>query len=90
VIGDYIAGPSHVLPTGGTAKYFSPLSASTFIKSTQIISFNRDALWRSREHVQKLTDMEGLMLHKISLEARFVDKDSQKAKDNEKQPASHD
>lgn len=74
VVGDYIAGPSHVLPTGGTARYFSPLSASTFIKSTQIISFTKDALAKSRDHVQKLTDMEGLLLHKISLEARFVDK----------------
>lgn len=82
VIGDYIAGPSHVLPTGGTAKYFSPLSASTFIKSTQIISFNRDALAKSREYVQKLTDMEGLVLHKISMEARFVDKTEKETHEN--------
>ncbi len=74
VVGDYIAGPSHVRPTGGTAKYYSPLSASTFIKSSQIISYTRDALFKAREHVQKLTDMEGLMLHKISMEARFIDK----------------
>lgn len=77
VIGDYIAGPSHVLPTGGTARYFSPLSASTFIKSSQIISYSKDALAGTREHVQKLTDMEGLLLHKISLEARFVEKTKQ-------------
>ncbi len=73
VIGDYIAGPSHVLPTGGTARYFSPLSASTFVKSSQIIEYTREALMKTREHVQKITDMEGLVLHRISLEARFVE-----------------
>ncbi len=74
VIGDYIAGPSHVLPTGGTARYYSPLSASTFIKSSQVISYSKEALEKSREFVQKLTEMEGLVLHRISLEARFVAK----------------
>ncbi len=74
VIGDYIAGPSHVLPTGGTARYFSPLSATTFIKSSQIIEYTKDALMAAREHVQRLTDMEGLFLHRISLEARLVQK----------------
>ncbi len=72
VIGDYVAGPSHVLPTGGTARYFSPLSASSFIKSTQIISFSEEALAKARPDVQKLTEMEGLVLHRISLEARFL------------------
>ena len=75
VVGDYIAGPSHVLPTGGTARYFSPLSASTFIKSSQIITYTKEALEKSREHVQKLTEMEGLVLHRISMEARFVEQD---------------
>lgn len=72
VIGDYYAGPSHVLPTGGTARYFSPLSASTFIKSSQTIRYTPEALEASKEHVQKLTEMEGLYLHRISLEARLV------------------
>lgn len=74
VIGDYIAGPSHVLPTGGTARYFSPLSASTFIKSSQIIRYTPEALESAKEHVQKLTDMEGLFLHRISLDARLIKK----------------
>ena len=74
VVGDYIAGPSHVLPTGGTARYFSPLSASTFIKSSQIIRYTQEALREAREHVLKLTEMEGLFLHRISLEARLVRK----------------
>ena len=76
VVGDYIAGPSHVLPTGGTARYFSPLSASSFIKSTQVISYTREALMNSREHVRQLTEMEGLYLHRISLEARFVEREA--------------
>lgn len=83
VVGDYIAGPSHVLPTGGTARYFSPLSASTFIKSSQVISYSKEALFKSREYVQQLTEMEGLTLHRISLEARFVKK-------NENAPAGEE
>lgn len=74
VIGDYYAGPSHVLPTGGTARYFSPLSAATFMKNYQVISYTREALEKSRESVRKLTDIEGLVLHRISLEARFNEK----------------
>ncbi|HNV86688.1 MAG TPA: histidinol dehydrogenase [Candidatus Omnitrophota bacterium] len=79
VIGDYIAGPSHVLPTAGTARYFSALSASDFIKSTQIIEYNKESLSRVRDHVRKLTEIEGLVLHRISLEARFAD--TEKIKD---------
>ena len=73
VIGDYIAGPSHVLPTSGTARYFSPLSAASFIKSTQIIGYNKDALSNVRIPIRKLTEMEGLILHRISIESRFVE-----------------
>jgi len=82
VIGDYIAGPSHVLPTGGTARYFSPLSASTFIKSSQIIRYTPEALEASKEHVQRLTDMEGLFLHRISLEARLVKRNAEPEKES--------
>jgi histidinol dehydrogenase len=82
VIGDYIAGPSHVLPTGGTARYFSPLSASTFIKSSQIIRYTPEALESAKEHVQKLTDMEGLFLHRISLEARLIKKNAEPEKES--------
>jgi len=73
VIGDYIAGPSHVLPTSGTARYFSPLSAASFIKSTQVISYTKEALAKVREPIRKLTEMEGLILHRISIESRFID-----------------
>ncbi|MFA6599439.1 MAG: histidinol dehydrogenase [Candidatus Omnitrophota bacterium] len=72
VVGDYAAGPSHVLPTGGTARYFSPLSASSFMKSSQVIGYSKQALAKSREVIQKLTEMEGLVLHRISMESRFM------------------
>ncbi len=74
VIGDYIAGPSHVLPTGGTARYFSPLSAASFVKSSQVISYTKEGLERTREPIRKLTEMEGMVLHRISLEVRFKEK----------------
>lgn len=74
VIGDYFAGPSHVLPTGGTARYFSPLSAATFIKSSQVISYSKEALEKMREPIRKLTEIEGMVLHRISIEARFTEK----------------
>lgn len=74
VVGDYMAGPSHVLPTGGTARYFSPLSALTFMKSSQVIFYTKEALEKTREPIRKLTEMEGMVLHRISLEARFTEK----------------
>ncbi|MBI4372109.1 MAG: histidinol dehydrogenase [Candidatus Omnitrophica bacterium] len=80
VIGDYIAGPSHVLPTSGTARYFSPLSSVSFVKSTQVISYTKEALAKVREPVRRLTEMEGLILHRISIESRFIDS-SKNAKD---------
>ena len=88
VIGDYIAGPSHVLPTSGTARYFSPLSAASFIKSTQVIRYTKDALAKVREPVRKLTEMEGLILHRISLEARFIDSSTKIEEGKEKTNAS--
>ena len=72
VIGDYVAGPSHVLPTGGTARFFSPLGTFSFMKSTQIIGYTKEALSKTRDAIKKLTELEGLMLHRISLEAQFV------------------
>lgn len=71
VVGDYVAGPSHVLPTGGTARFFSPLCASDFIKSSQYIHYTKTALLHAREHVRAMTEIEGLILHRLSVEARF-------------------
>jgi len=72
VIGDYLAGPSHVLPTGGTARFFSPLSSPDFMKSMQVIQYSKEALEKGRTHIGRLTKIEGLVLHRISMEARFV------------------
>jgi len=85
VIGDYIAGPSHVLPTAGTARYFSPLSAASFIKGTQVISYSKEALMKVREPVRQLTEMEGLILHRISIESRFIDS-SNKIEEGKEKP----
>ena len=75
-----MAVPSHVLPTGGTARLFSPLSSCDFVKSSQVIRYSRESLERDREFVQKLTQIEGLVLHRISMESRFI-KASQVAKE---------
>ena len=86
VIGDYVAGPSHVLPTGGTARHFSPLSAASFVKSSQVISYTREALGKVREPIRKLTEMEGMVLHRISVEARF----SEKSENSEERRSEHE
>ena len=73
VIGDYAAGPSHVLPTGRTARFFSPLSANDFIKGSQYVEYTKEALLKERLYVRRLTEIEGLVLHRLSMEARFSD-----------------
>lgn len=70
-VGDYIAGPSHVLPTGGTARFFSGLGLSDFIKSTHIISYSKRALERIREPVERISGIEGLKRHLESIKIRF-------------------
>ena len=69
-IGDYIAGPSHVLPTSGSARYFSPLSVKNFYKNTSLISYSKDAFFKYSEHASKMAEMEGLFAHKISVDIR--------------------
>ena len=70
-VGDYIAGPSHVLPTGGTARFFSGLSIRDFMKSSHIISYTKKALEEVKDSVDKLTGIEGLPRHMDSVKARF-------------------
>lgn len=70
-IGDYIAGPSHVLPTGGTARYSSGLNLRSFMKSSHIISYSRKALSASASWVKELTELERLEEHWRSVEARL-------------------
>jgi len=70
-IGDYTAGPSHVLPTGGTARFFSGLSVRSFIKSIHTLCYSKKALDKERPALEKMTKIEGLSGHLDSFEARF-------------------
>lgn len=70
-LGDYVAGPSHVLPTYGTARFFSGLSVCDFIKSNHIISYSKKALEKAREPLEKIAGIEGLLKHLESVKVRF-------------------
>jgi histidinol dehydrogenase len=70
-LGDYFAGPNHVLPTNGTAKFFSPLSVDDFIKKSSIISFSKEALEPIQGDIQKFANAEGLTAHANSIKVRF-------------------
>ncbi len=72
-VGDYWAGPSHTLPTGMTAKFFSPLSANDFIKSTSIIEYNKEQLAESAADIIRLAEAEGLDAHAKSIKIRQQD-----------------
>jgi histidinol dehydrogenase len=69
-VGDYWAGPSHTLPTGMTAKFFSALSANDFIKSTSIIEYDQKKLAESAEDIIRLAEVEGLDAHAKSVKIR--------------------
>lgn len=70
-LGDYFAGPNHVLPTNGTAKFFSPLGVDAFIKRTSIISYSEDALRKVHTDIEKFAESEGLTAHANSIRVRF-------------------
>jgi histidinol dehydrogenase len=70
-LGDYMAGPNHVLPTGGTARFFSPLSVDDFLKKTSIISFTQDALRTVAPDIIRLARAESLDAHAQSVEQRL-------------------
>ncbi|MBH8605052.1 histidinol dehydrogenase [Thermoactinomyces sp. CICC 10521] len=70
-IGDYFAGPNHVLPTNGTARFFSPLGVDQFVKKTSLISYSREALCRDGEKVMTLARAEGLTAHAASIRVRL-------------------
>ena len=72
-LGDYFAGPNHVLPTNGTAKFFSPLSVDDFIKKSSIISYSREALEEVHEDIIKFAESEQLTAHANSIRVRFED-----------------
>ena len=70
-VGDYVAGPSHVLPTGGSARFFSGLSLSDFYKSSHIISYTKRALEKVREPLERVAGIERLSKHMDSVKVRF-------------------
>lgn len=70
-LGDYFAGPNHVLPTNGTAKFFSPLSVDDFIKKSSIINFSYEGLKAVNEKIQLFAKQEGLYQHAESIRVRF-------------------
>lgn len=70
-LGDYMAGPNHVLPTNGTAKFFSPLSVDDFIKKSSIISFDEKALYGLQEDIVTFADAEFLTAHANAIKVRF-------------------
>ena len=70
-LGDYFAGPNHVLPTNGTAKFFSPLSVDDFIKKSSIISYSREALEKVHKDIEQFAECERLTAHANSVRVRF-------------------
>ena len=75
-VGDYLAGPNHILPTGGTARFSSPLGVDDFIKKSSIISFSRDALNKIGDHIIRIAGMEGLEAHALSVKKRMKQDDN--------------
>ena len=70
-LGDYFAGPNHVLPTNGTAKFFSPLGVDDFIKKSSVISYSREALEKVHEDIEQFAECEQLTAHANSIKVRF-------------------
>ena len=70
-LGDYFAGPNHILPTNGTAKFFSPVNVDDFIKKTSIISYSREALEKVHSKIELFAESEGLTAHANSIKVRF-------------------
>jgi histidinol dehydrogenase len=66
-----MAGPSHVLPTSGTARFFSPLSVGDFVKKSSIISYSRKALEAVKDDITIFAEAEGLTAHANAIRARF-------------------
>lgn len=73
-LGDYFAGPNHILPTNGTAKFFSPLSVDDFLKKSSLIAYSREALEKVHEDIERFAKAEQLTAHANSIEVRFARK----------------
>jgi histidinol dehydrogenase len=76
-VGDYIAGPNHTLPTGGTARFSSPLSVEDFTKRTSVVSYSYAALQKDSSAIRALAEIEGLWAHGKAVEVRFESGDEQ-------------
>ena len=74
-LGDYLAGPDHVLPTSGTARFFSPLSVDSFLKTMSIIQYDKASLEPIRNDIIRLAEAEHLTAHANSIRVRFEDVD---------------
>ena len=70
-LGDYFAGPNHILPTNGTARFFSPLNVDDFTKKTSIISYSKDALEKVHGKIEYFAEQEQLTAHANSIRVRF-------------------
>ena len=70
-LGDYFAGPNHILPTNRTARFFSPLSVDDFVKKTSIISYSKQALFNAHKDIELFATREGLTAHANSIAVRF-------------------
>ena len=70
-VGDYVAGPNHVLPTGGTARFFSPLSTDSFMKKSSLIFYTQEGLDKVGEAVMQIADVEGLEAHGNTIRVRM-------------------
>ena len=70
-IGDYFAGPNHVLPTNGTSRFYSPLNTHTYLKKTSVISYTREAILRKGAMIEKLAEVEGFGAHKNAISVRL-------------------
>lgn len=74
-LGDYFAGPNHVLPTNGTAKFFSPLNVDDFVKKSSIIYYSKDALKAIHNDIETFAKAEGLTAHANSIAVRFEEEE---------------
>ncbi|AGB40951.1 histidinol dehydrogenase [Halobacteroides halobius DSM 5150] len=72
-IGDYVAGPNHVLPTGGSAKFYSPLNLDDFVKKSSIIHYSKEGLDKVKDQALKIAEVEGLDAHANSIRVRIED-----------------
>jgi len=70
-VADYVAGPNHILPTGGTARFHSALSLDAYVRKSNIVSYTKDDLFKAKDHIVRLAQMEGFDAHAQSVEVRL-------------------